>query len=207
VLLYVGPLAPRDVARMEFASSVRSRSSWRAASALEAALSLWRGPTLADLAYEPFAQREIARLDEGGDFEQLDPVVTAAERELQWSGVEERPEVVLADAGYWSNDHIDALRARGMIPIVAPDTTRSRPRKTRLGGPYDFMRRVLATERGDELYSRRLGMVEPVFGQIKANRRIGRFKRRGRAAARSEWRLIAATHNLLKLHTLAAATG
>jgi hypothetical protein len=61
------------------------------------------------------------------------------------------------------------------------------------------MRRVLATERGDELYSRRLRMVEPVFGEIKTNRRIGRFKRRGRAAARSEWRLIAATHNLLKL--------
>jgi transposase len=143
---------------------------------------------------------------EGGDFEQLDPLVTAAERELQAAGVKERPEVVLADAGYWSNGHIDSLRERGMTPIVAPDTTRNRPRKTRLGGPYDFMRRVLATERGGELYSRRLGMVEPVFGQIKSNRRIGRFKRRGRAAARSEWRLIAATHNLLKLHrhTLAA---
>jgi hypothetical protein len=51
-------------------------------------------------------------------------------------------------------------------------------------------------------------MIEPVFAQIKANRRIDRFKRRGRAAARSEWRLIAATHNLLKLyrHSLAAAT-
>jgi transposase len=143
---------------------------------------------------------------EGGDFEQLDPVVTAAEHELQAAGVEERPEVVLADAGYWSNDHIDALRERGIIPIVAPDTTRNRPRKTRLGGPYDFMRRALATERGYELYSRRLGMVEPVFGQIKANRRIGRFKRRGRAAARSEWRLIAATHNLLKLHRHTLAT-
>jgi transposase len=137
---------------------------------------------------------------EGGDFEQLEPIVSATERELSEAGVKERPEVVLADAGYWSNDHIDSLRERGMIPIVAPDTTRSRPRKTRLGGPYDFMRRVLATERAGELYSRRLGMVEPVFGQIKANRRIGRFKRRGRAAARSEWRLIAATHNLLKLH-------
>jgi hypothetical protein len=144
---------------------------------------------------------------EGGDFEQLEPIVSATERELRKADVTERPEVVLADAGYWSNDHIDSLRERGMIPIVAPDTTRSRPRKTRLGGPYDFMRRVLATERGGELYSRRLGMVEPVFGQIKANRRIGRFKRRGRAAARSEWRLIAATHNLLKLHrhTVAAA--
>jgi DNA-binding SARP family transcriptional activator len=36
----------------------------RAASALEGALSLWRGPPLADLAAEPFAQREIARLDD-----------------------------------------------------------------------------------------------------------------------------------------------
>jgi transposase len=137
---------------------------------------------------------------EGGDFEQLDPMVAAAEREVEAAGIEQRPGVVLADAGYWSNGHIDSLRERGMTPIVAPDTTRNRPRKTRRGGPYDFMRRVIATERGGELYSRRQCMVEPVFAQIKANRRIGRFKRRGREAARSEWRLIAATHNLLKLH-------
>jgi DNA-binding SARP family transcriptional activator len=36
----------------------------RAASALEEALSLWRGAPLAEFAYEPFAQREIARLDD-----------------------------------------------------------------------------------------------------------------------------------------------
>jgi hypothetical protein len=137
---------------------------------------------------------------EGGDFEQLDPMISSAERELEDAGVTARPEVVLADAGYWSNDHIDALRERGMTPIVAPDSTRHRPRKNRLGGPYDFMRRVIATERGGALYSRRMPMIEPVFAQIKANRRIDRLKRRGRAAARSEWRLIAATHNLLKLY-------
>ena len=97
---------------------------------------------------------------------------------------------------------------RGIVPIVAADTTRNRPRKTRLGGPYDFMRRVIATEAGGELYSKRQCMVEPAFAQIKTNRRIDRCKRRGRAAAGSEWRLIAATHNLLKLHRheLAAAT-
>jgi hypothetical protein len=94
-----------------------------------------------------------------------------------------------------------------MIPLVAPDTSRDRPRKTRLGGPYDYMRRVIATEQGGALYTQRQWMVEPVFAQIKANRRIDRFRRRGLAAARSEWRLIAATHNLLKLHrhTLQAA--
>ena len=143
----------------------------------------------------------------GGDFEELDPMIAAAERELERAGVEESPGVVLADAGYWSNEHIDSLRERGIVPIVAADTTRDRPRKTRLGGPYDFMRRVIASEAGGELYSKRQCMVEPVFAQIKTNRRIDRFKRRGRAAARSEWRLIAATHNLLKLHRhqLAAA--
>lgn len=128
---------------------------------------------------------------------------------LKQAGVEERPEVVLADAGYWSNEHIDRLRERGIIPLVAADAhKREGPRKTRLGGPYDFMRRALQSENGAELFSHRSAMVEPVFGDIKANRRAGRFKRRGRAAVRSEWRLIAATHNLLKLHrhTMAAAT-
>jgi DNA-binding SARP family transcriptional activator/tetratricopeptide (TPR) repeat protein len=45
----------------------------RAAAALEQAFSLWRGTALADLAYEPFAQREIARLEDlrVGALEQL----------------------------------------------------------------------------------------------------------------------------------------
>jgi hypothetical protein len=43
-------------------------------------------------------------------------------------------------------------------------------------------------------------MIEPVFAQTKFNRRIDRFQRRGRSAVRSEWRMITATHNLLKLH-------
>jgi transposase len=138
---------------------------------------------------------------DGLDFAQLEPMVSAAERELEGAGVKARPEVVLADAGYWSNEHIDSLRERGITPLVAADAERSTgPRKTRLGGPYDFMRRALQSATGKELYSRRQVMVEPVFADIKQNRRAGRFKHRGRAAVRSEWRLIAATHNLLKLY-------
>ena len=63
------------------------------------------------------------------------------------------------------------------------------------------MRDQLATDTGRALYSLRKTTVEPVYGQIKHNRGVTRFMRRGRAAVQSEWRLIAATHNLLKLHT------
>jgi hypothetical protein len=72
----------------------------------------------------------------------------------------------------------------------------------------DFMRRVLATPEGRTLYRHRQVTIEPVFGQLKFNRQIRRFQRRGRAACRLEWRLIAATHNRLKLygHRLATVT-
>ena len=59
---------------------------------------------------------------------------------------------------------------------------------------------MLATDWGKQLYLKRQGTVEPVFGQIKSNRGADRFQRRGRSAVRSEWRLLTATHNLLKLH-------
>jgi hypothetical protein len=62
------------------------------------------------------------------------------------------------------------------------------------------MRRVLATEHGRAIYRKRIATVEPVFGQLKFNRRFDRFQRRGRSAVRSEWRLATTAHNLLKLH-------
>jgi len=54
------------------------------------------------------------------------------------------------------------------------------------------MRRVLSTDRGSELYGKRQPMIEPVFANTKFNRKITRFHRRGRAAVRTEWRLITA---------------
>jgi Transposase DDE domain len=59
------------------------------------------------------------------------------------------------------------------------------------GGMYSIMRSVLATPHGRDLYGQRQVTIEPVFGQIKSNRALKRFQRRGRTACRSEWRLIA----------------
>jgi hypothetical protein len=135
------------------------------------------------------------------DTANLQPLVETARAELQAAGIQEKPGVVLADAGYWKNEAIEALVGQGIQTLIAPDADRrNEPRPGRRGGLYDFTRRVLATDWGKELYLKRQGSVEPVFGQIKANREANRFQRRGRSAVRSEWRLLTATHNLLKLH-------
>jgi hypothetical protein len=141
------------------------------------------------------------------DTANLQPMVETARAELQAVGVTEKPGVVLADAGYWKNEAIEALVNQGIQTLIAPDADRRKEaRPGRRGGLYDFTRRVLATDWGSELYLKRQGTVEPVFGQIKANRGANRFLRRGRSAVRSEWRLLAATHNLLKLHRHQLAT-
>jgi transposase len=143
------------------------------------------------------------------DFGQLEPMVTATATELAAAGVTDTPEVVLADAGYWHSQQIQRLTARGTVVLIPPDAgKRKGARPGWDGGLYTFMRRALATDHGGALYRRRNVMIEPVFANTKFNRRIDRFQRRGRAAARSEWRMITATHNLLKLHThTLAATG
>ena len=55
-------------------------------------------------------------------------------------------------------------------------------------------------------YAKRKITVEPVFGQIKHNRGYRRFTRRGLGAVDSEWKLICATANLLKIHRHRTAT-
>ena len=59
---------------------------------------------------------------------------------------------------------------------------------------------MLASERGGALYKQRAPLIEPSFGTTKHNRGFTRFHRRGRSAVRTEWRLMATTHNLRKLH-------
>jgi transposase len=140
-------------------------------------------------------------LTEGNDSRALAPMVELAVAELDRAGARRRPGIVLADAGYWSAAQIDRVREGPTIPLVAVDAdSRAGLRTDRSGGPYEFMRRALRTPTGTDLYRRRKWMVEPVFADIKVNRRAGRFRRRGLAAVRSEWRLLTTTHNLLKLH-------
>ena len=137
------------------------------------------------------------------DVEQLQPIIEALVQ-----GLHRRPQVVLADAGYWSEANVVALQARGIEPLIAtgrrkhsapmPGAPRGRPPagltvKAR-------MARLLATLRGAALYARRKVIVEPPFGQIKHARGFRQFLRRGRRAVGEEWALICTSHTLLKLY-------
>jgi transposase len=136
------------------------------------------------------------------DFGQLAPMFEATMRELSEQDMTDTPEVVLADAGYWHHPQMQTITEQGIDVLVPPDgNMREGKRRGWEDGVYQHMRDKLNTDRGRELYAQRKITIEPVFGQIKHNRHIDRFMRRGRAAAQSEWRLVTATHNLLKLHT------
>ena len=136
------------------------------------------------------------------DFGHLAPMLDTTLGHLQRRGVTGTPEAVIADAGYWHAAQMQSIEERGIEVLVPPDgNMREGKRPGWENGFYEQMRRKLTSERGRKLYAQRKITVEPVYGQIKYNRHIDRFMRRGRAAAQSEWRLVTATHNLLKLHS------
>jgi transposase len=136
------------------------------------------------------------------DFGQLDPMITAAIGQLEQAGVASLPEIALADAQYWNEQHMDEVIANKHIQVLIPPDSGARktPRPGWTGGRYTAMRNALASPVGKELYRRRKQMIEPVFAHTKHNRQVTRFLRRGRTAVRTEWRLLMTTHNLTKLH-------
>jgi transposase len=136
------------------------------------------------------------------DFAHLEPMLDHARGHLRRHGVNEPPQTVVADAGYWHTVQMQRIAAQGIEVLVPPDSgVRDGKRPGWEHGFYDQMRDKLATEAGRAAYALRKVTIEPVYGQIKYNRGVTRFMRRGRAAVQSEWRLVAATHNLLKLHS------
>lgn len=111
---------------------------------------------------------------------------------------------------------LEQVEAGQLTPVEAAEnlglhaeTVKSLLRRRRRGLPptnREAMIAKLDTGRGRLLYKKRSASVEPVFAQIKHNRGIRKFSRRGVAAVNSEWQLITATHNLLKLWALSQVT-
>ncbi|MFZ0089268.1 MAG: hypothetical protein WAL63_07175 [Solirubrobacteraceae bacterium] len=78
------------------------------------------------------------------DFSNLDPMICAALGELDRAGVADQPEIALADAGYWNEQHMDEVIANKHIQVLIPPDSagRAEPRPGWTGGRYSSMRIV-----------------------------------------------------------------
>ena len=145
--------------------------------------------------------------DQANDVRQAVPMVDQARANLDAAGVTDAIKAALGDAGYYSETTATDLKQRGIEPYLATERLKhnekvaSAPRGRIPQGltAKQRMARKLRTKVGREMYAKRKGMIEPIFGQLKQVLGFRQFSMRGLASMRGEWRLMATVHNLLKL--------
>ncbi len=141
------------------------------------------------------------------DNQALVPMVEEVERQCG-----ERPQRVLADCGFFSNENLREMEHRGVEAYV-PDPNLARELNTgkiargvgrmTVSDPHLLRsRQRLRTARGRAWYRKRKGMVEPVIGTLKEQRGMRQFQRRGQPATAVEWALAAIAYNLSRYHKL-----
>jgi hypothetical protein len=159
------------------------------------------------VAVEPLFQLVVGQTvtQAANDKQQMVPLIEAIQEQ---SG--QRPEEVLTDSGYCSEENLKYLAKRRMEGFVATEKQKhGEPSEPCKRGPLpkdasrvERMKRKLKTKVGAAVYARRKCIVEPVFGQIKQGRGFRQFLLRGLEKVRGEWALICTTHNLLKFHKI-----
>ena len=68
--------------------------------------------------------------------------------------------------------------------------------------PGNLLKEMIAkvdTERGREIYHQRIGVVEPVFANIRAVKRMDRFTLRWKIKVNIQWVLYCMVHNIGKI--------
>ena len=65
------------------------------------------------------------------------------------------------------------------------------------------MKRKIDSDLGRYRYSRRLGIVEPVFANLRSTHGLDRFSHRGRRKVTTQWQLFCLVHNIGKVHRYA----
>ena len=138
---------------------------------------------------------------ETNDKKQLLPMIA-----LIAANLEQKPEKVSADTGYFSEANVTDEQVKDVDLYVATgrdkhgdvvETSSDPPPPG--ASPKEAMREKLRTEAGRTVYKMRKAIVEPVFGQIKEQRGFRRFSLRGKENVSREWKLVCAVSNLLKL--------
>jgi transposase len=156
-----------------------------------------------ELAFQLIVGQQVTQA--ANDKQQLVPLVEKIEEQ---SG--QRPQGVLTDSGYCSDENLKYLNKRKIEGFVATGKQKHNERREPCKpGPLpkgasrvEQMERKLQTQAGAATYATRKFIVEPVFGQIKQARGFRQFLLRGLEKVRGEWALICMTHNILKFHKI-----
>lgn len=69
----------------------------------------------------------------------------------------------------------------------------------RPGSVTDEMKNKIDTVEGRRIYSKRLGIVEPVFGNIRSSKKMDRFTLRTKLKVNIQWMLYCLVHNIEKI--------
>ena len=164
----------------------------------------------AQAAVEPALQLIVgqALTQQANDKQQLIPMI---ERVREQAG--QKVQQVLADSGYCSEENlrkaakkkVDLYVATGKQKHNQPVPSSPRGRIPKSATLVEQMKRKLMSKAGQGIYARRKTIVEPVFGQIKQAQGFRQFLLRGVDKVRSEWALVCATHNMLKLYRACTA--
>lgn len=78
---------------------------------------------------------------------------------------------------------------------------------TKKDSATDRMKAKIDSDAGRQTYSQRLGIVEPVFGNITTTQGMNRFTLRGEDKVNAQWRLFALVHNIGKLQRYVPTLG
>ncbi len=127
------------------------------------------------------------------DAGQLLPMIEKAER-----NVGRRPDIVLADAGYASEDDFKALEGMAIDAYVSLGREGRKPPE-QLAPARRRMAQKLGTPEGRRTYANRKHIAEPPFGWIKQVLGFRRFSFRGLEKVRGEWDLVCLALNARRI--------
>lgn len=123
-----------------------------------------------------------------------------------------RPEVFLADTGYFSEKNVETCNAAGIEPLIAVGRDEHHPHwrdrfaepdpLSEAASPVEQMKHRLKTRAGRAAYGLRKQTVEPVFGIIKSVMGFRQFLLRGLGNVGNEWTLVCLAWNLKRMAAL-----
>jgi transposase len=123
-----------------------------------------------------------------------------------------KPDVLLADNGYFSEANVEACQAAGIDPLIAlgrephhptlAERFAAAPAAPENPTPVEAMAHRLHTPEGRKLYALRKHTPEPVFGIIKSVLGFRQFLLRGLDGVRGEWNLVTMAWNVKRMFVL-----